>query len=124
MNILLWILQVFTALMYGTSGFIKVFMFEKVSKDVPSFAAFPRNAWTALGLLELVCAVGLVAPAAFLDWNPALTVMAAILLALESLVLIRVHAKYRESTSMIVSVMLGLVLAFIAYGRAYLQPIG
>jgi len=124
MNILLWILQVFAALMYGVSGFIKIFMFDKVSKDVPSFGAFPRNAWTALGMLELVCTVGLIAPAAFLDWNPALTVAAATILALESLVLIRVHAKYRENISMIVSVMLALIMAFIAYGRMHLRPIG
>ena len=123
MNMLLWILQVFAALMYGASGFIKLFRFEKVSKDVPSYAALPRNGWTALGMLELVCAVGLVAPAAFLHWNPMLTVSAATVLALESLVFVRIHAKYRESISMIVSLMLALVMAFIAYGRAYLRPV-
>jgi hypothetical protein len=123
MNILLWTLQVFAALMYGVSGFIKVFMFEKVSKDVPSFGAWPRNAWTALGILELVCTVGLIAPAAFLHWNPTLTVAAATILAIESLVFIGVHAKYRESTSMIVSVMQGVLMAFIAYGRMFLNPL-
>jgi phosphatidylserine synthase len=123
MNMLLWILQVFAAVIYGASGFIKLFRFEKVSKDVPSFGALPRNGWTALGMLELVCAVWLVAPAAFLHWNPMLTVTAATLLALESLVVARIHAKYRESTSVIVSFMLALVMAFIAYGRAYLRPI-
>ena len=123
MNMLLWILQVLAAVMYGASGFIKVFMFDKVSKDVPSFGALPRNGWTALGMLELVCTFGLIGPAAFLHWNPMLTVMAATVLALESLVFIGVHAKYRESISMIVSLMLGLLMAFIAYGRAYLRPI-
>ena len=123
MNMLLWILQVLAAVMYGASGFIKVFMFEKVRNDVPSFGALPRNGWTALGMLELVCAVGLIAPADFLHWSPMLTVMAATVLALESLVFIRVHAKYREGTSMTVSLMLALLMAFIAYGRMYLRPI-
>ena len=54
MNILLWVLQVVAALMYGASGGMKVFMFDKVSADVPSFGALLRQAWMALGILELV----------------------------------------------------------------------
>jgi hypothetical protein len=34
-----------------------------------------------------------------------------------------VHAKYREITPMILSVVLGLLMAFIAYGRMALAPI-
>ena len=59
MNILLWVLQVLAALLYGSSGVMKVFMFDKVSKGVPSFGALPREAWMTLGILELVCTVGL-----------------------------------------------------------------
>src|SRR5690348_18407363 len=72
-----------TALLYGASGIMKVFMFDKVSKDVPSFGALPRRAWTALGILELVCTVGLIVPAA-LQWHPTLTVVAGTVLAIES----------------------------------------
>ena len=122
MNILLWVLQVLAALLYGSSGVMKVFMFEKVSKDVPSFGALPRGAWTALGLLELVCTVGLILPAA-LHWLPVLTVVAAILLAVESLVFVGVHVKYRETGTIIMCVVLGLLMAFIAYGRLVLKPI-
>ena len=122
MNILLWVLQVLAALLYGSSGVMKVFMFEKVSKDVPSFGALPRGAWTALGLLELVCTVGLILPAA-LHWLPVLTVVAAILLAVESLVFVGVHVKYRETPTIIMCVVLGLLMAFIAYGRLVLKPI-
>jgi hypothetical protein len=43
MNILLWVLQVLAALLYGSSGVMKVFMFDKVSKDVPSIDALPRG---------------------------------------------------------------------------------
>jgi len=122
MNILLWVLQVAVALMYGASGVMKVFMFDKISADVPSFGALPRGAWTALGVLELACMVGLIAPAAF-RWQPQLTVLAASVLAIESLVFVGVHVKYREVGSIIMSGVLGLVMAFIAYGRAILQPI-
>jgi hypothetical protein len=122
MNILLWVLQILAALLYGASGVMKVFMFEKISKDVRSFGALPRQAWMALGILELVCTVGLIVPAAF-HWQPALTVAAATVLAIESLVFIGVHAKYREITPIILSGVLGLVMAFIAYGRMVLTPI-
>ncbi len=122
MHILLWVLQVLAAIVYGASGVMKVFMFEKVSKDVPSFGALPREAWTALGVLELVCVVGLIVPAA-LHWQPTLTVVAALLLAIESLVFIGVHVKYGEVAPIIMSAVLGLVMTFIAYGRMVLKPI-
>ena len=34
MNILLWVLQILAALLYGASGVMKVFMFDKISADV------------------------------------------------------------------------------------------
>src|SRR5262249_42330376 len=118
---LLWVLQVLAALLYASSGVMKVFMFDKVSKDVPSFGALPRNAWMALGILELVCVVGLIVPGA-LHWQPRLTILAATLLATESLVFIWVHVKYREIPPIIFSGALGLLMTFIAYGRAVLRP--
>ena len=122
MNILLWVLQVLAALLYGSSGVMKVFMFDKVSQDVPSFRALPRKAWITLGILELVCTVGLIVPAAF-HWRPQLTILAATVLAVESLVFVGVHVKYREVPSMILSGVLGLLMAFIVYGRMVLRPI-
>src|SRR6476469_3331174 len=113
MNTLLWILQIVGALVYGASGVMKVFMFDKVSNDVPSFGALPRQAWMALGIVELTCAVGLIVPAA-LHWHPALTVVAATVLAIESLVFIGVHVRYREITPIVMSGVLGLLMAFVA----------
>src|SRR5260370_9991641 len=111
MNILLWVLQVLAALLYGVSGVMKVFMFDKVSEGVPSFGAFPRKAWMALGILELVCAVGLIVPTA-VHWQPALTVVAATLLAIESFVVVWVHTKYRDIKQISLSAVLGLLMAF------------
>ena len=122
MNILLWVLQILAALMYGASGVMKVFMFDKVSKDVPSFGAMPREAWTALGILELICVVGLIVPGAF-HWQPGLTVVVAAVLSIESLVFIWVHSKYGEMTPIVMSAVLGLIMAFIAYCRMFLNPI-
>ena len=122
MNTLLWVLQGLAALLYGASGVMKVFMFDKISGDVPSFGALPREGWLALGIMELVCVVGLIVPSAF-RWRPALTVAAAALLAIESLVFIWVHVKYRETAPIVFSAVLGLVMAFVAYGRMILKPI-
>ncbi len=122
MNMLLWVLQVLAALLYGASGVMKVFMFEQVSQDVPSFGALPREAWMALGLLELVCTVGLIVPAA-LHWRPHLTSLAAALLATESLVFIWVHFRYREWTPLLLSGVLGVLMALLAYGRTVLRPV-
>lgn len=49
----------------------------------------------------------------------ALTVAAATVLALETLVFIGAHVKYHETTPIIASGVLGL---FIAYGRMVLKP--
>lgn len=122
MNILLWVLQVLAALLYGASGVMKVFLFDQISGEVPSFGALPREGWMALGILELICAAALIVPAA-LRWQPSLTVMAAVALALESLVFIWVHVQYSETGSIVMSAVLGLLMAFIAYGRAVLKPI-
>jgi len=122
MNILLWILQVLAALLFGASGVMKVFLFDRVSEGVPSFGALPRGGWKALGVLELLCAAGLIVPAA-LHWHPALTVVAAAFLTVESLVFVWVHARYRENTPIVLSGVLGLVMAFIVYGRLVLEPI-
>ena len=122
MNILLWVLQGLGALLFGASGTMKVFLFDSVSKDVPSFGALPRNAWMALGIVELVCTAGLILPSA-LRWKPGLTVAAAAILSAETLVFVWVHVQYREVPPIVFSAVLGLLMAFIAYGRMALSPI-
>ena len=61
--------------------------------------------------------MGLIVPG-ILRWKPRLTVLAATILAIESLVFIGVHVKYSETGPIIMSGVLGLLMAFIAYGRA------
>jgi uncharacterized membrane protein YphA (DoxX/SURF4 family) len=122
MNIPLWVLQILAALVYTMSGVMKVFMFDKISADVPSFGALFREVWMALGILELVCAAGLIVPSAF-RWHPGLTVVAAAVLSMECLVFFGVHLKYREFGSIVMVCVLGLLMAFIAFGRFVLKPI-
>lgn len=122
MNVLLWVLQLVTALLFGASGVMKVFLFDKVSHDVPSFGALSRETWKILGIVELVCVIGLIVPSAC-HWHAQLTVAAAAVLAAESLVFVWVHVKYREVGTIVFSVVLCLLMAFIAYGRWVLAPL-
>jgi hypothetical protein len=39
---------------------MKVFMFDEVSQSVLSFRALPRKVWMIIGVLELVCVLGLI----------------------------------------------------------------
>jgi uncharacterized membrane protein YphA (DoxX/SURF4 family) len=114
MNRLLWVLQLLAALVYTASGVTKVFLFEAMTADVPSFGALPRAVWGALGILELVCVVGLLVPRR--------SGLAAAILAAESLVFIGVHVTYGELGSIAMSAVLGLVMAFVAYGRLAARP--
>ena len=122
MHMLLWALQALGALVFAASGVMKVFMFDKVSADVASFGALPKPVWTALGVIELACTIGLIVPAA-LHWKPWLTGAAATVLALETLVFIWVHVQYRELPPIIMSAVLGLLMAFLAYGRMSHHPL-
>jgi hypothetical protein len=49
--------------------------------------------------------------------------VAAAILAVETLLFIWVHVRYREVPPIVFSAVLGLVMAFIAYGRMVLEPI-
>ncbi len=122
MNIFLWTLQILAALLFTASGVMKVFLFDQVTGDVPSFGALPRPAWMILGIIELICVVLLILPSA-LRWLPMLTVVAATILALETLLLIWVHIQYRETGSIIMMAVIGLLMAFLAYARLVLSPI-
>ncbi len=122
MNIFLWTLQILAALLFTASGVMKVFLFDQVTGDVPSFGALPRPAWMILGIIELICVVLLILPSA-LRWLPMLTVVAATILALETLLLIWVHIQYRETGSIIRESVIGLLMAFLAYARLVLSPI-
>jgi len=89
------------------------------------YHALPRGGWTALGVFEMLCAVLLVVPAAA-KWMPVLTPLAAGALALESLALTGLYARYSlqltAANPLVWSVVMALLAAFVAYGRYALRP--
>ena len=119
MNVLLWVLQIGLSLFAFSGGAYKIFQFTELAK-MPQTAALPQGAWTAFGIFEMVCAVLLIVPMA-LKWMPALTPLAAAALAVESVVLAAIFARYSlalAATNPLVWVIgMGVVATFIAYGR-------
>ena len=123
MNVLLWILQVGLALLYLAGGSYKTFKFDELASHM---RALSRGGWRVLGVLEMVGAVLLVVPAATM-WMPVLTPLAAAALALETLGLAAVYARYSlklaATNPLVWAVAMGLLAAFVAYGRYAVRPL-
>jgi hypothetical protein len=123
MNILLWVLQVTLAVLYLSGGAYKAFMFEELAKHM---RALPHGGWRALGVLEMLGGILLVVPAAT-SWMPVLTPLAAAVLAVETLALAGLYARYSlkvaASNPLVWGVAMGLLAGFVAYGRYALSPL-
>jgi len=119
MNILLWVLQIFLALLAFAGGAYKVFAFDQVAGSA-FYAALPRAGWGALGVFEVVCAVLLILPA-LLNWRRGLVPLAAAALALETIGLSILYARYSleptPANPLVWSVLMAVLAAFVAYGR-------
>ena len=124
MNALLWIFQIALAFLYLSGGAYKLSKPDALSKQVRG--TLSAGAWRALGAIELLGGLLLVVPAA-LGRMPMATPYAATLLALETFFLAAVYA--RQSLKLVVAnplvwaVVMGLMAAFIAYGRCVLSPL-
>lgn len=123
MNIVLWIVQSLLALLYLSGGAYKTFAFAEVAKSMP---ALPLAGWQALGVIEIIGGVLLIVPAA-IKWMPTLTPLAAGVLSLETLVLVAIYAQYSTAIAatnpLVWSVVMAVLVAFVAYGRYVLQPV-
>jgi hypothetical protein len=123
MNVLLWILQGGLALLLLAGGAYKLLAGADVAKQVPSV---PRAAWGVFGAIEVVAGILLIVPAAF-GWMPELTPLAAVVVAVESLVLSVAYARtsvaMRASNPLVYAATIGIVAAFVAYGRYVISPL-
>lgn len=123
MNVLLWVLQAVLALLYLSGGAYKIFSFDELAKQM---TALPRAGWSVLGAIEIAGAILLIVPAAT-KWMPGLTPLAAAVLALEALGLAALYARHSlqlaASNPMVWALTMGLLAAFVAYGRYALRPL-
>jgi hypothetical protein len=123
MNVLLWVLQAALAFLYLSGGAYKVFKFDTLATHM---RALSRGGWRTLGVLEMLGAVLLIVPAAT-QWMPVLTPLAAAALALETLGLAGLYARYSlkltAANPFVWAAVMGLLVAFVAYGRYALTPL-
>jgi hypothetical protein len=117
MNILLWILQAVLALLCLAGGGFKA---SKPADLVKVTRVLSEGAWRMIGVLEVLFGVLLIVPAA-VNWIPALTPLAAVLVAVENLLLSAVYArisvKLVAANPLVWSVPIALLAAFVAWGR-------
>ena len=123
MNALLWTLQAVLAFLYLSGGAYKTFKFEELAKQMRTI---PHGGWRALGVIEMVGGILLIVPA-ITRWMPELTPLAAALLASETLGLALLYArqslKVAASNPMVWAAVMGLLAAFVAYGRYAVAPL-
>ena len=113
---MLWVLQIVLALLYLPAGSMKVFTLEKVEEQFPSMRAWSKEVWFASGILEIVCSIGLIVSSVPGQY-PEVTPIAAMLLAIEGVVLTARHLKWKEISGAIWSTAFSAAAAFVAYGR-------
>jgi uncharacterized membrane protein YphA (DoxX/SURF4 family) len=123
MNVLLWVLQVVLALLYLAGGAYKLTSFDQLSNQM---TALPPGGWRTLGVLEILGGILLIGPAAT-KLMPVLTPLAAIVLALETLALAALYARYslrlNATNPLIWAAVMMLLVAFVAYGRYAIRPL-
>jgi uncharacterized membrane protein YphA (DoxX/SURF4 family) len=121
MNIVLWIIQGLLALHTAIGA---VWKFSNSAQTIPSLNAIPHSAWLAMAVVEIVCALGLLAPLAY---RPAamLAPVAALVIALEMLLFTGVHltSGSAEHNHIFYWLVVAAVCAFVAYGRFILNPV-
>ena len=121
MNVLLWILQVALAL-HTAAGAAWKFS-HSAEQTMPSLKAIPSGAWLTMSVLELVCAVILIAPV-FSKRAGALVPVAAAYIVVEMIVFTVLHVRSGAASYGSVGYwfVVAAVSAFIAYGRVALRP--
>jgi uncharacterized membrane protein len=117
-NVALWIVQGALALVFGGSGIVKATRDRKRLFDdgITWVEDFPAGAVRAIGVLEVLAAIGLILPAVT-GIAPVLTPLAALGLAVLMAGACVVH--YRRGELPFIGVTAGLLAAaaFVAWGR-------
>jgi putative oxidoreductase len=124
MNIALWIAQALLALAFLMAGGMKLAMptDQLLANGMTLVEQVPIALIRFIGLSEVAGALGLILPAA-LRIQPQLTSWAAGALAFVMLLAIVTHAYLGEMQAIGAPLVLGLLAAFVAWGRRTKQPI-
>ncbi len=117
MNITLWIIAGLLAAAFFMAGLMKLTQRkEKLAANMPWVEDFSAGQVKAIGVVEILGALGLILPAA-LDIAPILTPLAAAGLAVTMLLAAFVHARRGEKQNIVVNLVLFALAAFVAVMR-------
>ena len=123
MNYVLWIVQGLLALIFLFTGGTKLILpIEVLTEQTPLPGLFVR----LLGVAEVLGAIGLILPGLLRIW-PVLTPLAAsglVIIVTGATVLTLVGVVPVGAAMALIPLMVGLLSAFVAYGRWRLAPLG
>jgi uncharacterized membrane protein YphA (DoxX/SURF4 family) len=124
MNILLWIIQILLALLFLFAGGTKFYYtYEQMRAMGPPNQVLPPGWFIhSIGVCEILGGLGLVLPG-LLRIQPYLTVLAALGLTIIMIGAVVITAMGPGIAPAIPAVIIGLLCAFVAYGRTRLRPL-
>jgi uncharacterized membrane protein YphA (DoxX/SURF4 family) len=118
LNVLLWVLQVLLAMLFMFAGVMKfVLPVEEMTKQI----ALPGWFLHFIGVAEILGAIGLVLPG-LLRIRPGLTPLAAAALVVIMVGATAVNLKIGQRGAALTTVVVGLLLVFVAYNRRRMAP--
>jgi hypothetical protein len=119
MNIALWIVQGLLALLFLFAGGVKLVLpLDQLVKQAPQLSGpFLRF----VGVCEVLGAVGLILPR-LLKIRPGLTPLAAVGLIAIMIGAVVITMSSPTPAQAVLPVIVGLLLAFVAYGRSRVSP--
>src|ERR1700686_1708982 len=117
-NVMLWIVQVLLAALFMFAGVMKFVMpIEEMTKQI----ALPGWFLHFIGAAEILGAIGLILPG-ILRLRTGLTALAAAALVIIMIGATAVNLKIGEHGAALITVVVGLLLAFVAYNRRRMAP--
>ncbi len=118
LNVVLWVLQVLLAMLFMFAGVMKFVMpVEVMTKQI----ALPGWFLHFIGAAEILGAIGLVLPG-ILRIRTGLTPLAAAALAVIMIGATAVNLKIGQRGAAVTTVVVGLLLVFVAYNRRRMAP--
>lgn len=123
MNIVLWIIQILLALVFGMTGTMKLTQpKEKLQQQMRYAEDFSQRTIRMIGLLEVLGAAGLILPAVT-GILPMLTPLAALGLVLVMIGAMLTHLRRKEYPMIAGNLVLLALAAVVAYGRLVAFPL-
>lgn len=111
-----WMFSAVLALVFLITGVTKAFRYGQASRSFPWIRDVPRRLVQVIGIADVLGAVGLILPAAT-GFYARLTPAATMARGLHMLLAVAFHFRWHKGTEAGLSVILILLLAFVAYVR-------